>query len=450
MNSDSSLVRSILLLLCFILIGSCFSCAEISLLTINRNKLEGLSQKGNKKAKRLYTLLGEPAKFLAAIQVGNTVTGFLASAFAADNFAGILTEFLYSTGIKVPYNTLNTISVIAIILVVAYVSMVLGELVPKRVGMKKADTLALIFAEPVRFISKIFAPVVWLLIHSTNGLLRVFGIDPGSVEKAITEEEIRLMIDLGSAGGVIKSGEKEILQNIFEFDNKTAGEVMTHRRDVTFLNLGDSDEEWEKAITAKRHSNYPVAANGPDHITGILNVRDYLILKDRSRQNVLDHTLRPAHFVPLSVKTDRLFWQMKKTRNHFSVVVDEHGSMRGIVTMNDLLEQLVGDLEDDSSAPQEGPDIESAGEDRWYVNGTISLDKISRELGVELPLEKYDTFAGFVFSLLGHIPEDGIFTESAAPELEVPQFDAPWKLTIKILEVRDHRLEKAMVKKTSV
>jgi putative hemolysin len=333
--------------------------------------------------------------------------------------------------------------------------MVISELVPKRVAMKKADTLAFVFSEPLRFISKAFGPVVWLLTRYTNALLRVFGIDPESVDKAITEEEIRLMIDLGSAGGVIKSGEKEILHNIFEFDNKTAGEVMTHRRDVTFLDLGDSDEEWEQAITEKHHAYYPVYANGPDDVTGILKARDYLILKDRSRGNVLEHAVRPAYFVPLSVGTDRLVRQMKKNRNHFSVIIDEHGTMMGIVTMNDLLEQLVGDLENDSSIPLEKPLMESGGEDHWYINGAVSLEKIGRELGINLPVGKYDTFAGFVFSLLGHIPEDGIYAESEAEELEVPETEdrepeVPIRLTIKILEVRERRLEKALVKKINI
>ena len=438
----NSISSSILLLLSLLLISASFTCAEISLLTINRNKLDSLVQKGNKRAKHLFSILAEPAKFLATIQVGNTLTGFLASGFAADIFSGKLTEFLLSSGIDLPYHVVNTISVVAIIIVLSYVNMVLSELVPKRVGMKKADTLALFFSEPILFISKIFAPAVWLLTHSTNALLCLFRIDPKAVDKAITEEEIRLMIDLGSAGGVIKSGEMEILHNIFEFDNKTAGEVMTHRRDVTFLNLEDQDDEWERIISENNHSYFPVCANGPDEITGILNARDYLILKDRRREIVLEKALRPPHFIPLSVRTDRLFRRMKRTRNHYSVVLDEYGSMMGIVTMNDLLEQLVGDLEDDISAPLERPLIQKVGDKKWYINGATSLEKVSRELELDLPVKRYDTFAGFVFSLLGRIPEDGNWPENEAEELEIPE-----GLKIKILEIQDHRLEKALVEK---
>jgi putative hemolysin len=209
---------------------------------------------------------------------------------------------------------------------------------------------------------------------------------------------------------------------------------MTHRRDVVLLHIEDSDIEWESSIITNNHSYYPVCDKTPDNITGILNTRDYLSLKDRNREAVLAKALRQAWFVPLSLKTDVLFSRMKKNRNHFTVVVDEHGSMMGIVTISDLLEELVGDLEDDSSVPPDQPLIAAAGVNTWYINGAAQLDKVARELEIILPLEKYDTFAGFVFSLLGQIPEDG-----SKAELEA------FGLKIKILEVREHRLEKALV-----
>jgi putative hemolysin len=453
MSSGSTILWAIGLQFLLIFISATFSLAEISLLTINKNKLESLALQGSRKAKHLLALLGEPAKFLATIQVGNTLAGFLGSAFAAENFAGFLTAFLISTGIGISQKTLSTISVVIVILLLSYLSMILSELVPKRFAMKKADTLAMLFAEPVLFVAKIFGPVVLLLTRSTNALLRVFGIDPKSTDGAITEEEIRLMIDLGSAGGAIKHTEKEFLHNVFEFDNKTAGEVMTHRRDALFLFLDESDEEWEKTITENRYSNFPVCGKNQDDITGVLNVRDYLILKDRSRKTVLAGALRPTWFVPVSVKTDRLFRQMKKSRNHFAVTVDEYGSMMGIITMNDLLEELVGELDDDSSVPPERPLIESAGENQWYIKGTASLDKVAHALGIRLPSEKYDTFAGFVFSLLGHIPEDGSSSELEVSELELSEQEVPElekeKLFIKILEVKEHRLEGTLVRKIS-
>ena len=444
--SNTALLLAIILQILLILISAAFSMAEIALLTVNRNKLESLSLQGSKKAKNVILLLSDPAKFLATIQVGNTLANFLGSAFAAGNFSGYLTAFLVSLGTGISYNALNVFSVITIILLLSYISIVFAELVPKRVGMKKAESLALFFGKPLLFISKIFGPVVHLLSMSTNSVLRIFRIDPKTAENAVTEEEIRLMIDLGSAGGVIKNSEKEILHNIFEFDNKTAGEVMTHRRDVSFLFLNDSDSEWEKIIMENRHSNFPVCGDGHDDIKGILNIRDYFMLKDRSREAVLARAVKTPHFVPVSVRTDILFRQMKKSRNHLAVTVDEHGSMMGIITMNDLLEQLVGNLENDSSVPPEKPLIEKIGSNRWYVRGSASLDKVAHELGVNLPLEKYDTFAGLVFSLLGYIPEDGSAEELEFSEDETPD-TAPVKLHIRIIELKERRLEKALVSK---
>jgi putative hemolysin len=323
---------------------------------------------------------------------------------------------------------------VVITLILSFFTLVLGELVPKRVAMKKADALAFTMSGLIVFISRVFAPVVWLLTKATNGLLRLLGIDPNTEDSAVTEEEIRLMIDMGNARGIIKTGQKEILHNVFEFDDKTAGEVMTHRRDAVLLRLEDSDEEWERTVIEGRHSHYPVCGKSSDDVTGILNARDYLSLRDRSRDSVIARAVRPAQLVPLSVKTNVLFRKMKKNRNHFAVVLDEHGSMMGIVTISDLLEELVGDLEDDSTVPPEQPLIISAGPRSWYINGAAPLDRVARELKTELPVESYDTFAGCVFSLLGRVPEDG-----TSAELEA------FGLKIKILEVQEHRLERALV-----
>ena len=448
------LILQFLLLLALMFVNSFFTCAEVALISLNKNRLEKMSAESSgpghrqaSRAKRILSLISQPAKFIASVQVAITLAGFLSSAFAADNFSGRLTQWLVSRGTAIPINALSTISLVGITLILSFFTIVLCELLPKRIALKKAETLAFASSGIVLFASRIFAPVVWILTKTTNGILRIIGFSTETSPEEITEEEIRLMIDVGSAKGTIKSVEKEILHNVFEFDNKTAGEVMTHRRDVTFLNLVDSDEEWERIITEKRYGNYPVCRNGPDDITGVLNTRDYLVLKDRSRGAALAQALRPARFVPLSVRTDILFRQMKTRRNHFCIAVDEHGSMMGIVTMNDLLEELVGDLENDSDAPPEKPLLEFIESNVWYIAGAAPLDKVNRELGIDLPANKYDTFTGFAFSLLGRIPEDGQCKEQDAEELEFAEQGIPWKLAIKILEVRERRLEKALVKK---
>jgi len=439
MDKGDPLLWQLLLLLFLVLVSAFFSCAEISLLTLNKNKLAkkanaGPRTKGSRQAKRILSLTSQPSKFLGTIQVGNTLTNFLASAIAAGTFSGRLSLWLISLGVKIPADVLTTISLVFITAVLSYISMVLSELLPKRIAMKKADALAYPISGSILVISRIFAPVVWLLTKTTNGLLRLIGINPETDAHSVTEEEIRLMIDLGSAGGTIKAGEKEILQNVFEFDNRTAGEVMTHRRDTIMLRLDDSDESWEKTIIENRHSFFPVCGKNPDDIAGALNSRDYLCLKDRRRENVMAQAVVPAQFVPTSVRTDKLFTRMKKNHNHFAVVLDERGGMMGVVVMKDLLEELVGNLDNDTTTPPEQPLIKKISSSSWLINGAVSLDKAARELDVPLPVERYDTFAGFVFSLLGHVPEDGSRTELEEQGLK-----------IKILEIRERRLEKALV-----
>jgi putative hemolysin len=428
-------IKQLLLQLGLIMVNAVFACAEIALISVNDTKLEKLAAAGDRRAKKLLSLTKQPARFLATIQVGITLAGFLGSAFAAGNFSGKLVDFLVSRGLAIPTAVLETLSVVAITLILSFFTLVLGELVPKRIAMKKAEPLAFAMAGLIYFISNAFAPVVWLLTKSTNALLRLLRINPDSGDDAVTEEEIRMMVDAGNARGTIDAGEKEIIHNVFEFDTKSAVEVMTHRTDLILLRLKDSDDAWEAAVLESRHSYYPVCGETTDDVLGVLSAKDYLRLKDRRRAVVMERAVRPANFVPESVKTDVLFRNMKRSRSHFAVVLDEYGGMSGIVTIHDLLEELVGDLDDDISAPPERPLIEKLEGPDWRINGAAPLDKVAKTLGVILPEDKYDTFGGFVFSLLGQVPEDG-----RTAELEA------FGLSVKIAEIKDHRLESALVR----
>lgn len=434
MSDGDSILWQLLLQLFLILVNAIFACAEIAVISMNDSKLAKLAAANDKRAIKLSALTEQPSRFLATIQVGITLAGFLGSAFAADNFSDKLVDWLTTFSLKIPVSTLDTISVIVITLILSFFTLVLGELVPKRLAMRNAEKLALAMSGLVYFISQIFAPVVALLTASTNGLLKLMGIDPYAEDDEITEEEIRMLVDQGSEKGAINTNEKELIQNIFEFDDKTAGDVMTHRTEVSLLWLEESDEQWEETIIESRHTMYPVCNESTDNIIGILNTKDYFRLKDRSRENVMKSAVRPAYFVPETVRADVLFLNMKTTRNHFAIVLDEYGGMNGIITINDLLEQLVGNLDDDASVPAEPPLIERIDSHTWKVRGTAPLDVISEQIGVQLPEEDYDTFGGFVFGLLGSIPEDG-----STPELE------EFGLSIKVLEIKDHRLIKAVV-----
>jgi len=434
MGSEDPLIWRLLLLLLLIFINAFFTCAELALISLNKNKLEKLSTSGHRQAKRILVLTGQPAKFIASVQVVITLASLLSSAFAADGFSPGLTQWLIGTGVPISSATLSNISLVSITIVLSFLTIVLGELLPKRIALKKADSLAFAVSGLVFFVSRIFAPVVWILTKTTNGILRIIGINPESDAAVVTEEEIRLLIDVGSAKGTIEEGEKELLHNVFEFGDKSAGEIMTHRRDAILLWLEDTDEEWEKLIKENKHRYFPVCGETQDDIIGVLSSRDYFCLTDRSRGNVMANAVNPAQLIPTSVKINILFKRMKKSRNHYAVVLDEHGGLMGVITMTDLLEELVGNLDDDSTLPEEQPLIRKTGNKTWTLSGAISLDKAADELGIPLPVERYETFAGFVFSLLGEVPEDGFQTELEAEGLK-----------IKILEVKERRLEKALV-----
>ena len=436
MFEEGSVWGPLFLQVILISVNAIFASAEIAVISMNDNRMAKMAAEGDKRAIKLSVLTLQPSQFLSIIQVGITLAGFFGSAFAADNFASKLTSFLISTGLNFPASTLNTISVIVITLILSYFTLVFGELVPKRVAMRNAEKMALFMSGLLYFISKVFRPLVWLLTASTNGILRLLGIDPNAEDENVTEEDIRMMVDVGSEKGSINVNEKEMIQNIFEFDNKTAEEVMTHRTEVNILWLDETDEEWEQKIIESRHSRYPVCDGSADNVIGVLNVKDYFRLKDKSRENIMDKAVKPAYYVPETVRTDVMFQNMKKSRNHFAVVFDEYGGMSGVITMDDLMEQIVGSFDDDYLTPED-PTIEKIDEDTWKIKGSAYLEDVSRQLGISLPDEDFETFGGLVFGVLGIIPEDG-------STLELEEYG----LKIMVTDIKGRRLETAIVYKT--
>ncbi len=397
----------LLLQVVLIALNAIFACAEIAVLSINETKLERMAEQGDKRAKRLFRLTREPAKFLATIQVAITLSGFLGSAFAAENFSEPLVNWVVSLGVTIPRSTLDAIAVILITLILSYFTLVFGELVPKRVAMKRAESLGLSISGLISGISVIFKPVVWFLSISTNGILRLMGIDPNESDEQVSEEEIRMMVDAGSEKGAIDEQEKEFIENVFEFDDLTAEEIATHRTEVTILWVEDEMQEWDKTIHESRHTLYPVCEDSPDNVVGILNAKDYFRLNDKSRESVMK-IVKPAFFVPETIKADVLFRKMKKTRNNLAVVLDEYGGMQGIITINDLLEELVGDLgEDTPEAEAAEPHIEQLSENTWALIGNVDLYDIEQALDVDIGLEEVDTFTGLVFNELDMVPGDG-------------------------------------------
>jgi putative hemolysin len=421
-------------------INAFFACAEIALLSLNDAKLEKRAEAGDKGAQQLRGLTKTPAKFLATIQVLITLSGFLGSAFAAENFSVRLAAAL--SGLPLPESTIKTAALVVVTLLLSYLTLVLGELVPKRIAMRKADELSATMGPVIYAASVICSPLVSLLTASTNAVLRLFGVNPDTAEDALTEADIRLMIDSGGAKGAIRETEHEFINNVFAFDDKNAADVMTHRTDVVFLWLEDDDAAWEMTVKGSRHTFFPVCGESEDEVTRILSARDYFRLDDKSRSCVLEHACSPPFFIPESVKTDVLFRNMKKHRTRFAVVLDEYGSMSGIVTMNDLLEELVGDFLSNDDGETGRPLIEKKAHNLYCIRGAAPIDKVAQALGIAKPDGNYDTFGGFVFSILGRVPEDGEGGK-ASPGVFV-ETDT---LAIQVLSVKDHRLEEALVRR---
>lgn len=430
-----------LLLFQLLLIGlnAVFACAEIAVLSVNETKLEKMAEDGDKRAKRLHRLTRQPARFLATIQVAITLSGFLGSAFAADNFADRIVNWIYNDlGWQAwPESVLNAIAVVLITLILSYVTLIFGELVPKRVAMRKAEGVALGLSGLVSFISRLFAPIVWLLTASTNGVLRLLGIDPNQNDEEVSEEEIRMMVDAGSRQGAIDKEENEFIQNVFEFDDLTAGEIATHRTEVVMLWMEEDMDVWRHTIHDTSHAMYPVCDGTVDNIVGILSSKAYFRMENPDdRDAVMAEAVRPAYFVPDGVKADLLFRNMKKTHNKFAVVLDEYGGVSGVVTINDLIERLVGDLpEPEEAVVEEEPMIEEMPDGVWKIRGNAPLDEVEERLKVTLPeSEDNDTFGGLALAALGSIPEDGQRFDVMTEQLE-----------IRDAEVRDHQVERAYV-----
>lgn len=429
----NSIWLMLLLQVFLIALNAVFAAAEIAIVSMNDNKMAKMAKEGNKKAQRLVKLTGQPARFLATIQVAITLSGFLGSAFAADNFSKPLVELILKTGIGISAETLNSIVVILITLILSYFTLVFGELVPKRVAMKKTEPIALALSGLIYTVSKIFKPLVSFLTLSTNAVLRLLRIDPNSKDDEVSEEDIRMSVDVGFENGTIDSTEKEIIQNVFEFDDLTAGEIAVHRTEVSLLWLEETLEEWDKTIHSSRHKIYPVCDETVDNVIGLLDAKDYFRIKEKTKEKVLSTAVHPAYFVPESIKLDVLFKNMKKSKNSFAIVLDEHGGTTGIITMNDLLEELVGDFDYDKD-DEEPNAIESLDSKTWRITGNPTVDELEDALGIAVKNKECETFNGLVINALGAVPP-----ENASFEIEAEG------LLIKVTDVKNHCVKSAIV-----
>ena len=399
------MLQSIILLVILIFLNATFASAEIAVISMNSAKLRKMTSEGDVRAKKLSYLTQQPARFLATIQVAITLAGLLQSAFAADNFADPLVAVLVNAGVPISQSILRNVSIIIITLILAYFNLVFGELVPKRLAMKKTDSMALGMARMLYAVSKVCKPVVWLLTVSTNGILKMFGMNPEEEDDKVTEEEIRMMLLEGNEQGTIQEEENNIIQNVFEFDDISVEEICTHRRDVVILDIDDSDKEWEETIFENRHTFYPICGRDSEDIIGILDTRDYFRLSDKSKKNLMDKAVDQPMFVPETMRANRLFRKMKESRSYFAVILDEYGALSGIITLHDLLEALVGELNEEED-PVKVEDIRKLNDDTWKIQGCAALEDVAEELDIELPVDEYDTFSGYICGVIGRVPDD--------------------------------------------
>ena len=434
------MVVAILVQIVLIVLNAIFAAAEIAVISFNENKLKKLAEEGNKSAKRLLSLTSHPTKFLSTIQVAITLAGLLGSAFAADFFAEPLAGAIISAAnitSSSAITAIETVCVIFITIVLAFFNITFGELVPKRVAMKNAEKYSLGISGVLKVVSVIFTPLVWLLTVSSNGVLRLFGIKKDEDDNPVTEEDIVLMAEAGSEKGQIDEKESELIQNVFDFKDNDAGEVCTHRKDVDIVFTHESDSKWEKTVYGSRHIYYPVCGKDADDVLGILNTKIYFRLKDKSRKNVMEKAVQPAVFVPENMPANELFYRMKETKEHVMVVLDEYGGMSGIVTINDLLELLVGDMADKDEKSEYT--IEKLADDKWLITGLAPMEKVEEALDMDLPDEEKEdceTFSGYVCSVMNAVPDDG----------DTPEVDSDG-LHIEVKKVNSHRIVEMVVTK---
>lgn len=443
--------RQLLIQVLLIGVNAFFASSEMALVSLNTAVLKKRAENGGadgKRAKRLLKIAEEPTGFLSAIQIAITLAGFLGSAFAADSFSDRIVNWLFD-GLHVSFisrSAAETLSVIVITLILSYFTLVLGELAPKRIAMHYPDKVADITAPVVAGVKVVLKPVIWFLTKSTNLVARLFGIKPGADDEPVTEEDIRLMLDIGEENGTIQSRAGEMIDNIFELDNSTVRQVMTRMIDVVSVNADADDEAIFGILRESGYSRLPVYGDTPNDVLGILYSKDFFLDRQSGGNTPVKDLLRPAYFVPETVKCDRLFRNMQKGNHQFAVVVDEYGAVSGIVSMEDLLEEIVGNIWDEYDTEDQEKndrDIEYLGDGTWRVAGQTEIGRLETVIDFDIPDElhqDYETFGGLILSQLSSIPDDG-----SVRELEIGLDETV--LIVTADRIVDHRIESALVRK---
>lgn len=418
----------ILILVILILLNAFFASAEIAFISLNEAKIEKQAKEGNKKAKNIQSMLKDPSKFLATIQIGITLAGFLSSAFASDSFASILAPALNNIFPNISLAVWTKISIIIITLILSYFTLIFGELVPKRLAMKHYEKISFATIGIIRTISFITLPFVKFLTLSTNVVSKLFGVS-GDDEETVTEEEIRMMVDVGEEKGTIDKEEKEMINNVFEFDDKTVSEIMIPRTEIFAVDINSSISDVIEDLSEDyRYSKIPVYDNSIDEIKGIVYIKDILI-SQKNKNTKIKGLVKKAYFVSEAKPVNELFDELRKNKKQIAIVVDEYGGTAGLVTIEDILEEIVGEIYDEYDEVIEK--YTKLDENTFVFDGSIALYEVEKLLNIKIPDGDYETLSGYLIEVLGRIP-----AENEKPIIETE------KITYKVEKCKDKRILK--------
>lgn len=431
------MISQLIVLTILILINAYFAASEIAFISLNDAKIEKQAKEGNKKAKQIEKMLKTPSKFLATIQIGITLAGFLSSAFASETFADKIAPYLYNMIPAISLGVWKSISIIFITIILSFFTLVFGELVPKRLAMKHYEKISFATIGVIRTISIITAPFVKLLTSVTNGISKIFGVGENE-EETVTEEEIKMMVDQGEERGTIKEDEKELINNVFEFNDITVSEIMRHRKDIFAVDINISTEELLEELSKEeyRYSRIPVYDETIDEIKGILYVKD--VLKNINKKTFkVKNVIKDAYFISQNRLINEVFRELQKNKKQLAIILDEYGGTAGIVTMEDILEELVGDIYDEYD--KEESEYEKIDENTYILSGNMPIFDVNKLLEADIPEGEFDTISGFLQDKLGRIPDD---KENPVIETE--------KVTYKIEKSEDKRIIKIKACKNNI
>ncbi|WP_315079643.1 hemolysin family protein [uncultured Clostridium sp.] len=425
-----NITSQIILIVILTLLNAFFASAEMAIVSLNKNKIKILAEEGNKKAIILLKLMEEPTKFLSTIQVGITLAGFFSSASAATGISQDLARYL--SKFNIPYS--GKIALIIVTVIISYITLVFGELFPKRIALKKSEAIAMFSVRPILYVSKITAPFIKLLSASTNILVSLAGLDKEGLDEKVSKEEIKSLVEVGQEHGVINETEREMINSIFEFDDKLADEVMTPRTEVYLINIDKPLEEYLDELLEEKYSRVPIYEEDIDNIIGILYMKDFILeARKHGFENVnIREILHSPYFVPETKNIDDLFNELKSSKKHMAILIDEYGGFSGIVTIEDLVEEVMGNIDDEYD--EEECFIQKIDSNTFIVNGLMPIDDLNDYLHIQLVSDECDTISGFLINIMGKIPNN---IEEKVIEYE--------NIIFKIESVKEKRIEKIKI-----